>query len=75
MAQAITTDAKKYDLVVLRSIQRRTSAGGLAVSDLTSQLVAQLVESIVLLGEPQTSNAAAIEEQLRPQSWKNRRVR
>ncbi|MBE9191141.1 cation:proton antiporter [Gloeocapsopsis crepidinum LEGE 06123] len=63
VAQAIITAAKAYDLVVLRSIQRRTSAGGLAVSDLTSQLVAQLSGSIVLLGEPQKSNAAVIREQ------------
>ncbi|MUL38531.1 cation:proton antiporter [Gloeocapsopsis dulcis] len=63
IAQAIMTAAKAYDLVVLRSIQRRTSAGGLAVSDLTSQLVAQLSGSIVLLGEPQKSNAAVIRGQ------------
>ncbi|OKH21401.1 cation:proton antiporter [Chroogloeocystis siderophila] len=63
VAQAITTAAKNYDLVILRSIQRRTSAGGLAISDLTSQLVAQLSGSIVLLGEPQKSNAAVIREQ------------
>lgn len=63
VAQAIMTAAKTSDLVVLRSLQRRTSAGGLAVSDLTSQLVAQLSGSIVLLGEPQKNNAAVIREQ------------
>lgn len=71
VAQAITTAAKKYDLVVLRSIQRRTSAGGLAVSDLTSQLVAQLSGSIVLLGEPQKSNTTVIREQFLKHSNSN----
>lgn len=53
ISQAILEVARGYDLVVLRSVQRRTSAGGLAVSDITTQLVAALTCSIVMLGEPQ----------------------
>lgn len=62
-AQAIVAAARNHDLVILRSIQRRTSAGGLAVGDLTSQLVAALSGSIVMLGEPQKTNTTVIREQ------------
>lgn len=50
-AQAIITMAQSYDMVVLRSIRRRT-AGGLAVSDVTTQVVSELRCSMVLFGDP-----------------------
>lgn len=56
VVRTIVAVSQGYDLVVLRSQPRRTSAGGLAVSDLTTILAPQLTCSIVLLGEPQRSN-------------------
>lgn len=52
-AQAILQAARLYDLVVLPFIRNRTSPGGLAISDVTTQLAGQLTCSIVMLGEPQ----------------------
>ncbi len=52
VAQAILKVATSYDMVVLRSIRRRTVAG-LAVSNVTTQVLAQLTTSMVLFGEPQ----------------------
>lgn len=51
--QAIIHTAQKYDfdLVILRSVRRRT-AGGLAVSDVTTQVVRQLTRSVIIFGEP-----------------------
>lgn len=43
--------SNNYDLIVLRSVRRRT-AGGLAVSDITNKLISQLNCSMVLFGEP-----------------------
>jgi Kef-type K+ transport system membrane component KefB/nucleotide-binding universal stress UspA family protein len=51
VAQAILQTALEFDLVVLRSMRRRT-AGGLAVSDVATQLLAELRGSLVLFGEP-----------------------
>ena len=45
--------AQSFDLVVLRSMRRRT-AGGLGVSNVTSEVIKQLTCSIVLFGEPHT---------------------
>ncbi|MBW4683891.1 MAG: cation:proton antiporter [Komarekiella atlantica HA4396-MV6] len=53
VAQAILQAARLYDLVVLPFIRNRTSPGGLAISDVTTQLASQLTCSIVMLGEPQ----------------------
>ena len=53
VAQAILQAARLYDLVVLPFIHNRTSPGGLAISDVTTQLARQLTCSIVMLGEPQ----------------------
>ncbi|MBD2505684.1 cation:proton antiporter [Anabaena azotica] len=53
-AQAILQAARLYDLVVLPFIRNRTSPGGLALSDVTTQLASQLTCSIVMLGEPQS---------------------
>lgn len=40
-----------FDLVILRSMRRRT-AGGLAVSDVTTEVIKELKCSMVLFGEP-----------------------
>ncbi|MEH2178241.1 cation:proton antiporter domain-containing protein [Nostoc sp.] len=53
VAQAILQAARLYDLVVLPFIRNRTSPGGLAISDVTTQLASQLTCSIIMLGEPQ----------------------
>ncbi|MBH8551837.1 cation:proton antiporter [Nostocaceae cyanobacterium CENA357] len=53
VVQAILQAARLYDLVVLPFTRNRTIAGGLAISDVTSQLARQLTCSIVMLGEPQ----------------------
>ncbi|MEH2116982.1 cation:proton antiporter domain-containing protein [Nostoc sp.] len=54
VAQAILQAARLYDLVVLPFIRNRTSPGGLAISDVTTQLARQLTCSIIMLGEPQS---------------------
>lgn len=51
IAQGIIRTANHYDLVILRSVRRRT-AGGLAVSDVTTQVLSALTCSLVLFGEP-----------------------
>ncbi|TVQ22554.1 MAG: sodium:proton antiporter [Leptolyngbya sp. DLM2.Bin15] len=51
VAGTIIKASTGYDLVILRSIRRRT-AGGLAVSDVTTEVVNQLSCSLVLFGEP-----------------------
>ncbi len=53
IASAIVAAAKEYDLVVLRSLQKRTNTGILALSDVNTQLVTTITGSIVMLGEPQ----------------------
>ena len=50
-AAVILTVARHVDLVILRSMRRRT-AGGLAVSDVTHQVIDTLTCSVVLFGEP-----------------------
>ncbi len=52
-AEAIihTADKYDYDLVVLRSVRRRT-AGGLAVSDVTTETIKKIRRSVILFGEP-----------------------
>ncbi|QHG15380.1 cation:proton antiporter [Nostoc sp. ATCC 53789] len=51
IARVIIREAQAFDLAVLRSVRYRT-AGGLAVSEVTTQLIQELKCSIVLLGEP-----------------------
>ncbi len=51
IARGIVTVAATHDLVVLRSMRRRTS-GGLAVSDVTTQVIGAIDCSFVLFGEP-----------------------
>jgi nucleotide-binding universal stress UspA family protein len=51
VAQTLLRLADNFDLVILRSMRRRT-AGGLMVSDVTTKLIRELSSSIVLFGEP-----------------------
>ncbi|MGE5655335.1 MAG: cation:proton antiporter [Actinomycetota bacterium] len=51
VVREIVSASRSADLVVLRSTRYRTSAG-LAVSDVTTQLLSQLNGSLILLGEP-----------------------
>lgn len=60
VAQAILQAARLYDLVVLPFIRSRTIPGGLAMSDVTTQLARQLTCSIVMLGEPQRGQTAPL---------------
>ncbi len=60
VAQAILQAARLYDLVVLPFIRNHTSPGGLAISDVTTQLASQLTCSIVMLGEPQRTQTNII---------------
>ncbi|BAZ32603.1 sodium/hydrogen exchanger [Cylindrospermum sp. NIES-4074] len=53
IAQAILQAARLYDLVVLPFIRNRTCPGGLAISDVTTELARQLTCSIIILREPQ----------------------
>jgi Kef-type K+ transport system membrane component KefB len=62
VAQAIILAARSSDLVVLRSLRRRTSAGGLAISDVSTQLIAALTGSIVMLAEPQRTDTAVFKK-------------
>ncbi len=63
VAQAILQAARLYDLVVLPFIRNRTIPGGLAISDVTTQLASQLTCSIIMLGEPsQRTNNATVQE-------------
>ncbi len=63
IASAIVAAAKEYDLVVLRSLHRRTNTGVLAISDVNTQLITALTGSIVMLGEPQPVTNAVISVQ------------
>ena len=65
VSQAILEAARSYDLVVLRSIRRSTSTGGLVIGDVTAQLVATLPCSIVMLGEPQPASTEFLESSQR----------
>ncbi|MFN6538943.1 MAG: cation:proton antiporter [Nostoc sp. EkiNYC01] len=51
VAKAVIRQAQAFDLVVLRSVRYRT-AGGLSVSQVTTQMIQELKCSIVLVGEP-----------------------
>ena len=50
-AEVILRASRSFDLVVLRSLRRRT-AGGLMVSDVTTEVINSLTCSLVLFGEP-----------------------
>ncbi|HIK26296.1 MAG: cation:proton antiporter [Thermosynechococcus sp. Uc] len=51
IASTILQEAQNCDLVLMRSIRRGT-AGGMAVSDITTQVIRQVQTSIILFGEP-----------------------
>lgn len=51
VSQTLLRLASSFDLVILRSMRRRT-AGGLMVSDVTTKLIRELPCSLVLFGEP-----------------------
>jgi nucleotide-binding universal stress UspA family protein len=51
VARVIIRASHVFDLVILRSLRRRT-AGGLAVSDVTTEVLKKLTCSLVLFGEP-----------------------
>lgn len=51
IAKKIIEEAVNFDLVVLRSVRYRTT-GGVAVSEVTTEVIKGLKTSIVLLGEP-----------------------
>jgi nucleotide-binding universal stress UspA family protein len=51
VAAALLKASREFDLVVLRSMRRRT-AGGLAVSDVTTEMIQNLACSVMLFGEP-----------------------
>lgn len=52
-AKAILRVANLFDLVIMRSMRRRT-AGGLGVSDVTTAVMKEFSGSILLFGEPYT---------------------
>ncbi|GAB4235428.1 MAG: cation:proton antiporter [Stanieria sp.] len=54
VARAIIERAQTYDMVILRSVRRRTVAG-LAVSDVSESVMNDLKCSLVLFGEPYSS--------------------
>jgi Kef-type K+ transport system membrane component KefB/nucleotide-binding universal stress UspA family protein len=51
VASTIVRETNNYDMVVLRSMRRRT-VGGLAVSDISDRIVKAVNCSLVLFGEP-----------------------
>ncbi|MEB3886457.1 cation:proton antiporter [Lyngbya sp. CCY1209] len=51
VAAALLQVSRDFDMVVLRSMRRRT-AGGLAVSDVTTEMIQNLTCSVMLFGEP-----------------------
>ncbi len=51
VAKVIINEGNSYDMVILRSVHRRT-AGGLAVSDVTNEVLSEVGCSMVLFAEP-----------------------
>ncbi|MEM1170977.1 MAG: cation:proton antiporter [Cyanobacteria bacterium P01_H01_bin.35] len=51
VAPVISKAAKAYQLVILRSMRRRTAAG-LSVSDVTTKVLSEITCSVVIFGEP-----------------------
>ncbi len=66
VAQALLIAAREYDLVVLRlrnfspgeSLQQRNLGGSLAISDITTQLIAKLTGSVIMIAEPELTQTA-----------------
>ncbi|HEY9811493.1 MAG TPA: cation:proton antiporter [Halomicronema sp.] len=61
VSRVILRAAESMDLVVLRSLPRR-SAAGLAISDVTTELLEKLRCSVVLLGEPNRPTQPILKE-------------
>ncbi|MEO1300474.1 MAG: universal stress protein, partial [Cyanobacteria bacterium J06636_16] len=59
VARAILQESKSHDLMIMRTRRRRTSAGGLAIGDVSNHIVNELDCSLILLGEPSTKKVAA----------------
>ena len=59
VVRTILNAGKSCDLVVMRSERQRTAVG-LAISDVTTQVVKQLTCSLVLLGEPQRNQTGTV---------------
>ncbi len=55
IGRVILAVAKTHDLVVLRAAPRIASAGGLVVSNITTQIAQRLTGSVIMLGEPQAA--------------------
>ncbi|MCU0547741.1 MAG: cation:proton antiporter [Leptolyngbya sp. Prado105] len=53
IGRAIITAAKSFDLLILRASQAPNTAGGLILSNITSQIAMQIQCSMILLGEPE----------------------
>ena len=66
VVQAILQAARLYDLVVLPFTRSRTIPGGLAISDVTTELARQLTCSIVMLGEPQRLQSITLPSTVTP---------
>jgi Kef-type K+ transport system membrane component KefB/nucleotide-binding universal stress UspA family protein len=66
VVQAILQAARLYDIVVLPFTRSRTLPGGLAMSDVTTELARQLTCSIVMLGEPQRIQGVALPSTVAP---------
>jgi Kef-type K+ transport system membrane component KefB/nucleotide-binding universal stress UspA family protein len=66
VVQAILQAARLYDLVVLPFTRNRTIPGGLAISDVTTELARQLTCSIVMLGEPQRVQSITLPSTVSP---------
>jgi nucleotide-binding universal stress UspA family protein len=49
---AVVQESSNYNLVILRSLRRRTVAGGITISDVAEQLIQKLNCSVMILGEP-----------------------
>ncbi|MBZ8181518.1 cation:proton antiporter domain-containing protein [Oscillatoria salina] len=62
-AEAILKAARSFDLVILRSLRRRTVAG-LAVSDVTTRVISQLSSSLILFGEPNSPHWIGVDNYL-----------
>ena len=54
LVETVSKKALSYDMVILRSIRRRT-VGALAVSDVTTEILEELSSSIILFGEPHST--------------------
>jgi Kef-type K+ transport system membrane component KefB len=52
VARSIVEASRTFDLLVLRSSRRPLSAGGLVLSNITTQVTQQVTCSVVMLGEP-----------------------